>query len=160
MHSKVISKIRCYSPNQKNTALRNYNYLYYIATREGVDLELLTKKLEGSPSDNITYLKYIHHRPRSNGLFGSMDTSDINKLCSEIKQVSRHQCIYRGILSLSEEDARELGYLSKSAWNDYLTLALPQVSEVLGIPASEMRWGSRFSQRTRPSSCSLYVVEF
>ena len=56
MHSKVISKIRCYSPNQKNTALRNYNYLYYIATREGVDLELLTKKLEGSPSDNITYL--------------------------------------------------------------------------------------------------------
>ncbi len=144
MHSKVISKIRCYSPNQKNTALRNYNYLYYIATREGVDLELLTKKLEGSPSDNITYLKYIHHRPRSNGLFGSMDTSDINKLCSEIKQVSRHQCIYRGILSLSEEDARELGYLSKSAWNDYLTLALPQVSEVLGIPASEMRWVAAF----------------
>lgn len=141
MYNKVISKIRCHSPNQKNTPIRNYNTLYYIATREGVDLAPLSEE----ESDNATYARYIHERPKSNGLFGqNIDTQDINAICSHIRNISKSHCIYRGILSLSEEDAKQLGFLDKSAWNDYLRLAMPEIAETLGIPVSEMVWVAAF----------------
>ena len=93
MYNKVISKIRCHSPNQKNTPIRNYNTLYYIATREGVDLAPLSEE----ESDNATYARYIHERPKSNGLFGqNIDTQDINAICSHIRNISKSHCIYRG----------------------------------------------------------------
>lgn len=141
MHSKVISKIRCYSPNFKNTGVRNYNYLHYIATREGVDLKPLKEELA---ADNETYMRYIHERPRSHGLFGNIDTDDLTSVLKVMKTVSKKQCVYRGILSLSEEDAKELGFMNKDAWNNYLLLALPDISEILGIPASELQWVAAF----------------
>lgn len=147
MHNKVISKIRCYTPNLKNTPVRNYNYLYYIATREGVDLHPLNNKPSAGrerPADNETYLRYIHERPHSNGLFGNIDTSDLNFSCRRIREISETQCVYRGILSLSEEDAKELGFLSKKAWHDFLTLSLPEISDVLGISAAELEWVAAF----------------
>ena len=147
MKSKVISKIRCHSPNQKNTPILNYNYLYYIATREGVDLypldQELSQDMTGS-SDNETYMRYIHERPRSNGLFGNIDTSDVNAVCRNMKNISKTHCIYRGILSLSEEDAQDLNYMDKAAWKDLLTLSLPEISSTLGIPATELQWVAAF----------------
>lgn len=151
MYNKVISKIRCYSPNRKNTPIRNYNNLYYIATREGVDLHPLNDELQEDMqkgANNELYLRYIHERPRSNGLFGSIETNDINAVCQQIKELSESTCIYRGILSLDERDAKELGFMDKSAWNDYLTLALPEVAEVLGIPAPELEWVAAFHQES------------
>ena len=140
MYNKVISKIRCHSPNRKNTPVRNYNLLYYIATREGVDLMPLKSEMTW---DEI-YTRYIHERPRSNGLFGNIDTSDVNSVCSDIRKLSETCCVYRGILSLSEEDAKELGFLDKSSWNDFLTLSMPEIAETLGIPAPEMTWIAAF----------------
>lgn len=141
MHSKVISKIRCYSPNSKNTPVRNYNYLVYIATREGVDLEPFQ---EESIADNETYIHYIHERPRSHGLFGNLETDDLSSICKTMRKVSKKQCVYRGILSLSEEDALDLDFMTKDAWKDYLTSSLPDIAEVFGIPSSELEWVAAF----------------
>ena len=140
MYAKVISKIRCYSPNSRNTPIRNYNSLYYIATREGVDLT----PDHSDPSDNETYMRYIHERPRSHGLFGNIDTHDINAVCTTVRHISESCCIYRGILSLSEPDAKELGFMEKTAWKDFLTLSLPDIAETLGIPTTEMVWIAAF----------------
>lgn len=154
MHSKVISKIRCYSPNKKGTSIRNKNYLYYIASREGVDLAPLADKIPSKANESandLTYLQYIHERPRSSGLFGNIDTSDLNSVCRNIDKLSKNQCIYRGILSLSGEDAKGLGFTTKKAWRNYLALTLPEISETLGIPASELEWVAAFhKEETHP----------
>lgn len=34
--------------------------------------------------------------------------------------------------------------MNKDAWNNYLLLALPDISEILGIPASELQWVAAF----------------
>lgn len=145
MHAKVISKIRCYSPNSKNTPVKNYNTLYYIATRTGVDLSPLGN--ENGLSSNDIYARYIHERPQSHGLFGNIDTSDVNKICADVRDISKSRVIYRGILSLSEDDASELGFLNKKAWSDYLTLSMPEIAETLGIPASDMNWIAAFHKQ-------------
>lgn len=150
MYKKVISKIRCYSPNHRSTPTRNYNNLYYIATREGVDLRPLEDELgpKNDVSDNATYVRYIHERPHSNGLFGNIETSDILSVCNMIRAMSENQCIYRGILSLSEEDAIALDFMDKTAWNDFLIASLPEISEILGIPATELQWVAAFHQES------------
>lgn len=89
-------------------------------------------------------MRYIHERPRSHGLFGNIDTDDLASVLKAMKAVSKRQCVYRGILSLSEEDAKELGFMNKDAWNNYLLLALPDISEILGIPVSELQWVAAF----------------
>ena len=78
MNNIVVSKIRSESPNKRNTAVKTYNYLYYIATREGVDLS--------QQSENETYLQYIHERPRSHGLFGNIETDDIDSVLSNVQR--------------------------------------------------------------------------
>lgn len=77
----LVSKIRCWNPNKGGYTKKNYNYMHYIATREGVDLSQINRiedmvnvnadlndygeDLIGKEADNSTYLKYITNRPRS-----------------------------------------------------------------------------------------------
>ena len=136
MNNIVVSKIRSESPNKRNTAVKTYNYLYYIATREGVDLS--------QQSENETYLQYIHERPRSHGLFGNIETDDIDSVLSDIKERSKKQVVFRGILSLDERDARDLGFLDKENWRKYLSQALPLIGEKFGIQSGNLQWVAAF----------------
>lgn len=146
MNKPLISKIRCLSPNKKSTAIRNYNLLYYIATREGVDLQPLEQELKSFKNDmsdaaeNETYIKYINERPRSNGLFGNIDTNDVNAVCKYLKKISNRQCVFRGIVSLSQEDAEELNFTSKENWAKFLHENLPDIGEKLGISSNDLTW--------------------
>lgn len=137
--SPVISKIRVNNPNKKSSKIHNRNHLIYIGTREGVDLtESLGLDEEAS---NELYLKYIHERPRSNGLFGNVDTSDIVKLANHVAdETAKGKCIYRGIISLDEEDAVRLGYNEKSNWEDLINRVMPDIAKEFGIPFSRLNF--------------------
>ncbi|MCM1159887.1 MAG: relaxase MobL [Roseburia sp.] len=144
----LISKIRCPSPNKRGTIKRNINYVEYIATREGVDLTDIegTRELEQDikshyESGNDTYVKYIAERPNSNGLFGNIDTSDLKAVSRHLGDLSKEgRNIYRGIVSLSEEDALNLGYDQKQKWADYMRSVIPDVAKEFGIEISKLQW--------------------
>ena len=133
----VISKIRCWNPNKASSKVRNYNSLRYIATREGVDLTRIKeiKTIDDIMNENLDldeageeiafqeagndkYLKYITNRPRSHGLFGNIDTENLNDVTRLVNQMSeKKKNIYRGIISLSPLDAQVLGYNNIQKWN-------------------------------------------
>lgn len=155
MHKPLISKIRCHSPNKKSTAIRNYNHLYYIATREGVDLQPLEKELNAfennmkSAAENEAYMKYINERPRSNGLFGNIDTNDVNGICNYMKKISNKRCVFRGIISLGQEDAEDLNFTNKESWAKFLHENLPDIGETFGISNTNLAWVAAFHNEQR-----------
>ncbi|WP_097006507.1 MobP3 family relaxase [Lacrimispora amygdalina] len=155
MHKPLISKIRCLTPNKKSTAIRNYNHLYYIATREGVDLQPLEKELNSfeknmkSAAENEAYIKYINERPRSNGLFGNINTNDVNGICNYMKKISNKRCIFRGIISLSQEDAEDLNFTNKESWAKFIHENLPDIGETFGISNANLAWVAAFHNEQR-----------
>lgn len=106
----------------------NENHVNYIATRPGVALD-----------------KYGKH-----GLFGSVEgftnnIDDLKKLKQHIYQKSKDKTImYRGIISLKEEDALRLGYDNKEAWQEYLKNNVDIVSSQLGIKRENVQWVAAF----------------
>ena len=48
--------------------------------------------------------------------------------------------VYRGIVSLSEEDAVALGYNQKDAWVKYMHSVMNDVGNSLGIPLTALKW--------------------
>lgn len=133
--SPVISKIRCCNPNKKNSRILNRNHLVYIGTREGVDLTPIQE------SDNDLYLKYIAERPKSNGLFGNIDHSDPIVLGNYLSDLTKEgQNIYRGIISLSEADALNLGYDKKEKWVSLMKNNIPDIGNQFGIPIDKLNW--------------------
>lgn len=155
MHKPLISKIRCHSPNKKSTAIRNYNNLYYIATRDGVDLQPLEKELNAfeknmkSAAENEAYIKYINERPRSNGLFGNINTNDVNGICNYVKKISNKRCVFRGIISLGQEDAEDLNFTNKETWAKFLHENLPDIGETFGISNTNLAWVAAFHNEQR-----------
>lgn len=152
-HNALVSKIRCYNPNKNHSALKNLNYIMYIATRPGVDLtdvefdkftDLIeetenTHNLEHSGNDN--YIHYIAKRQNSQGLFGNFDFSSPTEVAREVRDVTDMGVnIYRGIVSLSEEDAIELGFNKKEAWVDYMNSVMNDVGNKFGIPVTSLKW--------------------
>jgi hypothetical protein len=130
----LISKIRVLSPNHNKTKIINRNYLLYIATREGVDL---TPSLDNE-RDTLS---------RSHGLFGNLEKekiSDIDNLAKEMYKMSGEKTIYKGIISLSSEDAIKLGYTTKEKWEEYLNFVMPDIADKLQIPLSKMQWVAAF----------------
>lgn len=146
----VVSKIRVYNPNKKSSKHANKGFLKYIATRPGVDITSLdlNEKIENlylDMSDDKKYLEYITYRPKSHGLFGNVDTTYVDQVANEMYSLTKDgNIIYRGIVSLCEEDARDLGYLDKNKWNTLLRATMPDVSNTLGISISTMKWVAAF----------------
>lgn len=157
--SPLISKIRCHNPNKHSSRIRNRNYLVYIGTREGVDLtdfdfkksieeatrecydEIEDASSQHDTSPNRIYLQYIAERPGSHGLFGNIDVSDINAVGNHVADLTKQgQNIYRGIVSLSEQDALELGYCDKEKWAQYMRSVMPDVAAEFGIPVDKLQW--------------------
>ncbi|MEG0962402.1 MAG: MobP3 family relaxase, partial [Lachnospiraceae bacterium] len=160
--SPIISKIRCHNPNKTGSRCANRNYAHYIATREGVDLSAInsiddvislkvypdndsTEKLIYIEADNHTYASYIANRPRSHGMFGNIDSTDLSSICATMEHLTtQHRNIYRGIVSLSEKDAKLLGMCDKSSWENYLHSVLPDIAKTLGVSPTDFTWVAAF----------------
>ena len=164
----LVCKIRCANPNKKGSQNANRNYLTYIATRENVDLEKLSenptdeavlsaiekeeKTADSKETSNKDYLKYISDRPGSHGLFGNIDTSDLKKLGSDVaKMTADGKNIYKVIISLSELDAKLLGYTNKNNWNQYLKAVMPDFAKALGLSSYDFTWVAAYhAEKTHP----------
>lgn len=158
MHAPLVSIIRCHNPNLQKSRVRNRNYLVYIATREGVDLSQMSfnqafqeelshiespaaSENEGHPeSSNELYLKYIAERPRSSGLFGNVhgDPTTLGNHLADL--TANRQNIYRGIVSLNEQDAIELGYDRKENWETLMHSTMPDIASQFHIPLENLQW--------------------
>lgn len=155
-YSPLVSKIRCHHPNKQKSRICNRNYLVYIATREGVDLSDITylkieQQLEELNDTNVSiesandlYAKYIAERPGSHGLFGNFDITSVNAVANHLADLtSSGKTIYRGIVSLSEKDAKELGYIgdtSKDKWVQFMRASMPDLSKQFNIPIDKLKW--------------------
>lgn len=140
----LISKIRCPSPNKAGTIKRNMNYVEYIATREGVDLtdiDCNDELVRDAGRDVENYFESGNQRLSSNGLFGNIDTTNLKAVSRHLGDLSKEgRNIYRGIVSLSEEDALNLGYDQKQKWADYMRAVIPDVAKEFGIEISKLQW--------------------
>lgn len=144
--SKVIFKLTFKHPNLKDTVSKNISHVKYISTRSGVDKTIteadlkneLEKGIEVNSSDNKTYAKYINERPRSHGLFDKDGIADLKEVQNEIANVRGY--VWRGIISLKEDDANKLGYISKEKWEDMLRKKLPDIAREMKIGISNLRW--------------------
>lgn len=144
--SKVIFKMTFKHPNKGDTVSKNVSHIKYISTRSGVDKTVteadlkkeLEKGIEDINSDDETYVKYIDERPRSHGLFGKDGIEDPKDVQEEISHVDSF--VWRGIISIKEEDAKELGFTKKEAWQDMLRTKVPDMAEKMGIRSTNLRW--------------------
>ena len=150
-HNILMSKIRCYNPNKSHSALKNLNYIIYIGTRPGVDLTdvqldeitALTEEdiIPEEPSANSQYIYYIAKRQNSQGLFGNFKFNNITEVAHEVRNVTDARVnVYRGIVSLSEEDALELGYNKKENWVNYMNSVMNDIGDRFGIPLTSLKW--------------------
>lgn len=115
-------------------------YAHYIATREGavygegMEHGLFGKYEDETRADNELYVKYIARRPgamytegEQHGLFGKYDggnessvNGDVPDLDAAASYVGRMfeqgKVIRRCVISLTEEEAGQLGYLEREKW--------------------------------------------
>ena len=139
---KVSFKKPCKENNKKNVA-----HLNYIATRSGVELNS-DKELfvdETNMSTNQTYVRYIDERPRSHGLFGDseIDLKDIS-----VPELANHKgIVWRGILSLREDELIRLGYMDQKSWRKALLATMPDAAHEMGIAPSNLRWCAAFHRK-------------
>lgn len=146
-------KLRYYKPNFKNQA-KNIAHLRYISSRSGVD--------KGEPNFEeevgaIEHMKYMNERPRSHGLFGPEENTDLK---SAIKEVSDHEGFtWRAIISLKEDDAIRLGYTEREAWEKMLRASMNEVAGKMGIRETNLKWFAAFHQEQGHPHCHILFWE-
>ena len=121
---KVISKLRAYSPNKKDTPTGNIKHLYYIATR--------TNALTNEYGSSIFgYYNYRNLQP-------DIQKKEVAKYIKNISQEKNN--IYRGIISLRESDAIRLGYDNRSQWEIMIKKNIQEIAKVMNIPFSRLEY--------------------
>lgn len=143
MHNIIISKVECLNRreaslkgNERWKAIKRHtlNLIDYIKGREGVDYLPLNE-------DSPTKLE----ESSKNGLFGHYMVGSVKEVRETIKTYAdRKQPIFRGLLSISEEDAAELGYLKKENWKNLLDAKMPDIAKEFGIELPNLRWVAAF----------------
>jgi hypothetical protein len=146
--SKVIFKLKFQSPNFKGTKTNNMFHLIYIGTREGValnnDLKEITKV---NKSTDDEYVKYISDRPRSHGLFTREGEGlNLQEIANELKEYNGY--VYRGIISLRENEAIEKGFDKKENWELLLRDKMYYISKQLDIPYNRLKWVGAFHRES------------
>lgn len=121
---KVISKLRAYSPNKKDTPTGNIKHLYYIATR--------TNALTNEYGSSIFgYYNYRNLQP-------DIQKKEVAKYIKNISQEKNN--IYRGIISLRESDAIRLGYNNRKQWEIMIKKNIQEIAKVMNIPFSRLEY--------------------
>ena len=150
-NKSIVSKIRCNNPNKKKSCVLNRNHLVYIGTRPGTDLSPLREE-----TNNSDYLKYIHERPLSHGLFGNIDTTDIIKISNDVADLTRQgRKIYKAIVSLAPEDAEHLGYNNKDTWADFIKNSMPDIAHEFNIPIENLQWVAAYHHKRGNPHCHI-----
>jgi len=126
--ARVISKVRAYSPSKKDTPTGNVKHLYYIATRTNAVCNEHGSTIFG-------YYNYGELLPNIEKKY----------VAKHIKAMSKDKTnIYRGIISLREEDAINLGYDERETWELMLKENIGKIGRVLNIPASRVEYCAVF----------------
>lgn len=147
--SKVIFKLKFESPKKSATKNNNMYHLIYIGTRDGVALNEDMKEFENTynKSTNEEYVEYISDRPRSHGLFGREgEIIDLKELSSYMKNYEGY--VYRGIVSLREDEALEKGFDEKENWEMLMRSKMRYISKQLGVPYSKLGWVGAFHRES------------
>ncbi|HIS62169.1 MAG TPA: hypothetical protein IAC14_07975 [Candidatus Scybalomonas excrementigallinarum] len=150
----VISKIRCSNPNLKggkyksgknigksktDSRLANKNYLLYIATRDGVALDVDSKYFESTSL--MEHENFDNNSLKVHGAFGNVDTTDLQKLSQRIYNMTDDgKSIFKGIISLTEKDALKLGYDQRESWENLIKKLIPSIAEELNIPPTQAKF--------------------
>jgi len=140
---------RFFQPSPKSGA-KNAAHVIYIGRRPGVD-----KDGDAPPIDHDVHLHYMDHRPRSHGLFGPEgDTQDIQDVAATLKH--HDGIVWRGILSLREDDAIKYGFTNRRRWENALRATLPELGSQLGIAGGHFKWVAAFHKE--PGHYHVHVV--
>ena len=121
---KVISKLRAYSPNKKDTTIGNVKHLYYIATRTNAVTNEYGSSIFG-------YYNYKNLEP-------DIQKKEVARYIKNISQARNN--VYRGIISLKEEDAIRLGYDNRSQWEIMIKKNIQEIAKVMNIPFSRLEY--------------------
>ena len=122
--AKVISKLRAYSPNKKDTPTGNIKHLYYIATRKNAVINEYGSSIFG-------YYNYSNLKP-------DIQKKEVAKYIKAISEEKNN--VYRGIISLKEEDAIRLGYTTRKQWETMIQKNIQEIAKVMNIPFSRLEY--------------------
>lgn len=124
MSFNVFSKVRCLSPNRKDTPTKNFKHIFYISNRIHCFKNEYGNTLFGTIYD-----------------FDNIETMQNSKVANYIYQKSLYKTnIYRGIVSLSEEDAIQQGFTDSNSWKTMITESIEKIAQKLDIPFSNLEW--------------------
>lgn len=124
MTHNVISKVRCLPPNRKDTPMKNYKHTFYISNRTHCLKNELENSLFGTIYD-----------------FNNIELADNSKIANYIYQKSsKGTNIYRGIVSLAEQDAIEQGFSDRSSWENMIKESIGKIAKNLNINFCNLEW--------------------
>lgn len=123
----IIYKQRHHNSNYPSSAQSNYNYVRYIAIREGV----------------LTTENHDH------GLFGKLEVGPLQnfltfeEVAKKVYQNTKDRItMYQGIVSFKQETAEEIGLTSLEAWQRYIEKHIFTLAEKNKIPISRLQWAA------------------
>lgn len=100
---------------------------------------------KGVVAKNVNHINYIHERSGSHGLVSSDEQSpNIDALKDEMR--NHKGVVWRVVLSLTEEDAKRLDYMSSDRWKTALQATVPEAAAQLGIGETNLRWEAAFHE--------------
>ena len=124
MSAKVITKLRCYSPSLKDTPKGNVKHLYYIANRNNAIKNEFGSSIFG-------YKEYKK-------LSSNVEEKEIARYIRKISEDKNN--VYRGIISLKEDDAIRLGYTNRESWESLIKSCIKDIAKVVDIPFSRLEY--------------------
>jgi hypothetical protein len=87
----------------------------------------------------------MSERPGSHGLFEADGAANLEAAMDEIKRSKSN--VWRDVVSLHEDDAARLGYITREAWEDALRRTMPDVAKAMGIREDNLCWVAAFHQK-------------
>lgn len=118
-------------------AKKDAAHVRYIGSRPGVERVPVQDELVA----DAAHIEYAGTRPRSTGLFGP-DPNRPPLMAEAMKEVGNRETgpSWRLVLSLREDDARELGITSLAAWQDLTRRSMAQFAKATGIAYENLKW--------------------
>lgn len=116
---------------------KDKGHISYIESRPGVE----KVKVDA----DAAHVQYADSRPRSTGLFGPNPNKVILKedVIREI-DCKKKKCSWRIIISLREEDARNLGYVERKDWEDLTRRNMQQFARAIGMEYEDIKWAAAY----------------
>lgn len=134
-------------------AKKDAAHVRYIGSRPGVEKVLVQDELAA----DAAHIECAGARPRSTGIFGP-DPEHPPLLAAAMKEVGNRAGgpSWRLVLSLREDDARELGVNGLTAWQDLTRRCMARFGEAAGIWPEHLRWVA--AHHPEPRHSHVHVI--